>query len=81
MTGFSYFIWGGEGGIILRIKSLGLQSDFILYHFSIQHEHYACSGVQIFNFVQQFNRRTAVELCSFASLLQNPCYASAPFRV
>jgi len=36
-----------------------------------------CDGgaieAQIFNFVQKFNRRTAVELCSFAPLLQNPC--------
>lgn len=36
-----------------------------------------CDGgaieAQIFNFAQQFNRRTTVELCSFAPLLQNPC--------
>jgi len=36
-----------------------------------------CDGgaieAQIFNFVQKLNRRTAVELCSFAPLLQNPC--------
>ncbi|TDX82068.1 hypothetical protein B0I22_3437 [Epilithonimonas xixisoli] len=36
-----------------------------------------CDGraieAQISNFVQQLNRRTAVELCSFAPLLQNPC--------
>jgi hypothetical protein len=36
-----------------------------------------CDGgaieAQIFNFAQKFNRRTAVELCSFAPLLQNPC--------
>ena len=28
---------------------------------------------QIFNFVQKLNRRTAVELCNFAPLSQNPC--------
>lgn len=36
-----------------------------------------CDGgaieAQIFNFAQKFNRRTTVELCSFAPLLQNPC--------
>jgi hypothetical protein len=36
-----------------------------------------CDGgaieAQIFNFAQKLNRRTAVELCSFAPLLQNPC--------
>ena len=36
-----------------------------------------CDGgaieAQIFNFVQKLNRRTAVELCSYAPLLQNPC--------
>ncbi len=31
---------------------------------------------QIFNFAQKLNRRTTVELCSFAPLLQNPCYAT-----
>ena len=38
-----------------------------------------CDGgaieAQIFNFVQKLNRRTTVELCSFAPLLQNPCCA------
>jgi len=29
---------------------------------------------QIFSFAQKLNRRTTVELCSFAPLLQNPCY-------
>jgi len=29
---------------------------------------------QIFNVAQKLNRRTAVELCSFAPLSQNPCY-------
>jgi len=37
-----------------------------------------CDGgaieAQIFNFVLQLNRRTTVELCSFAPLLQNPCW-------
>jgi hypothetical protein len=37
-----------------------------------------CDGgaieAKIFNFAQKFNRRTAVELCTFAPLLQNPCY-------
>jgi hypothetical protein len=37
-----------------------------------------CDGgaieVQNFNFAQKFNRRTTVELCNFAPLLQNPCY-------
>ena len=28
---------------------------------------------QMFSFAQKFNRRTTVELCSFAPLLQNPC--------
>jgi hypothetical protein len=36
-----------------------------------------CDGgaieAQIFNFAQKLNRRTTVELCSFAPLLQNPC--------
>jgi hypothetical protein len=36
-----------------------------------------CDGgaieAKIFNFAQKLNRRTAVELCSFAPLLQNPC--------
>ncbi len=36
-----------------------------------------CDGgaieAQIFNFALKFNRRTTVELCSFAPLLQNPC--------
>jgi hypothetical protein len=36
-----------------------------------------CDGgaieAQIFNFAQKLNRRNAVELCSFAPLLQNPC--------
>ncbi|WP_221411243.1 hypothetical protein, partial [Epilithonimonas xixisoli] len=36
-----------------------------------------CDGgaieAQIFNFVQKLNRRTTVELCSFAPLSQNPC--------
>ena len=36
-----------------------------------------CDGgvieVQNFNFAQKLNRRTTVELCSFAPLLQNPC--------
>ncbi len=36
MTGFGYFIWGGE-----VIYPLRKESGFILYHFSIQHEHYA----------------------------------------
>ena len=40
-----------------------------------------CDGgaieAQIFNFAQMFNRRTIVELCSFAPLLQNPCCAIA----
>ena len=35
-----------------------------------------CDGgaieAQIFNFVQKFNRRIAIVLCSFAPLLQNP---------
>ena len=38
-----------------------------------------CDGgaieAQIFNFAQKFNRRTTIELCSFAPLLQNPCCA------
>ena len=38
-----------------------------------------CDGgaieAQIFNFAQKLNRRTTVELCSFAPLLQNPCCA------
>ena len=29
---------------------------------------------QMFSFAQKLNRRTTVELCSFAPLLQNPCY-------
>src|SRR5690554_4496059 len=37
-----------------------------------------CDGgaieAQIFSFAQKLNRRTAVELCSFGPLLQNPCY-------
>jgi hypothetical protein len=37
-----------------------------------------CDGgaieAQIFNFAQMLNRRTTVELCTFAPLLQNPCY-------
>ena len=36
-----------------------------------------CDGgaieAQIFNFALKLNRRTTVELCSFAPLLQNPC--------
>ncbi|MBW8358167.1 MAG: hypothetical protein K0M63_00010, partial [Weeksellaceae bacterium] len=36
-----------------------------------------CDGgaieTQIFNFAQKLNRRTAVEIYSFAPLLQNPC--------
>jgi len=36
-----------------------------------------CDGgaieAQIFNFAQMLNRRTTVEICSFAPLLQNPC--------
>lgn len=36
---------------------------------------------QIFNFAQKFNRRTTVELCSFAPLLQNPCYLLALFCI
>ena len=36
-----------------------------------------CDGgaieAQIFNFVKKVNRRTTVELCNFAPLLQNPC--------
>jgi hypothetical protein len=36
-----------------------------------------CDGgaieAQNFNFAQKLNRRTTVELCSFAPLLQNPC--------
>jgi len=28
---------------------------------------------QMFSFLQKFNRRTNVELCRFAPLLQNPC--------
>ena len=36
-----------------------------------------CDGgaieAQIFNFAQKLNRRTTVELCSFAPLSQNPC--------
>jgi hypothetical protein len=42
-----------------------------------------CDGgaieVQIFNFAQKLNRRTAVELCSFAPLLQNPCWQKLLF--
>ena len=36
-----------------------------------------CDGgvieAQNFNFAQKLNRRTTVEPCSFAPLLQNPC--------
>ena len=42
-----------------------------------------CDGgaieAQIFNFVQKVNRRTMVELCSFAPLLRNPCCAMCFF--
>jgi hypothetical protein len=34
---------------------------------------------QNFNFAQKLNRRTTVELCSFAPLLQNPCYQQLLF--
>jgi len=37
----------------------------------------AALEAQIFNFAQKFNRITAVELCSFAPLLQNPCVCPA----
>jgi len=37
-----------------------------------------CDGgaieVQNLNFAQMLKRRTTVEFCSFAPLLQNPCY-------
>ncbi len=39
-----------------------------------------CDGgaieVENFNFSQKLNRRTTFESCSFAPLLQNPCYAT-----
>ena len=44
-----------------------------------------CDGgtieAEILNFAKKFNRRTTVELCSFAPLLQNPCYLLPLFSV
>ncbi|WP_221404035.1 hypothetical protein, partial [Kaistella treverensis] len=62
----------------MKFKSFGDKYFSMIFIFQMPHNVLGlCDGgaieVQIFNFVQKFNRRTTVELCSFAPLLQNPC--------